>query len=241
MKKLFIILGALFLVLAVAVWVLIHYAVPAFFYPKAGNMPPIVSETTAQLLTQLQSTLEKRAPEVLKSLQPGLSDQQISDLEAKGGFTLSPDLREFYRWHNGSNRETNVDFIPIHRFVPLEEIVSERTLLTSETNKPSVVQSSAYSLFAGHRKNWVQILDDGAGDGYYFDSDRLGHGGDIFYNFAETRTYQFFPSFRNFLKGVIECYDQQIFTTKDNGKSLDEDFTRATTVWNKLGVSDEKN
>jgi len=96
----------------------------SFFYPKPKTMPPVVSATTEQLLLQLQSVLEKRAPEVLLSLQQGLLDKQISELEAKGGFILSPDLRAFYKWRNGTTNSTQVSLIPGHRFLPLEEVVA---------------------------------------------------------------------------------------------------------------------
>ena len=61
-----------------------------------------------QLLAGLQATLETNAPLVAQSLQPGLSDAQISELETQGGFRLSGDLRALYRWHNGMS--TNPTF-----------------------------------------------------------------------------------------------------------------------------------
>jgi cell wall assembly regulator SMI1 len=199
-------------------------------------MPPVVTETTEQLLMQLQTVLEKRAPEVLRSLQPGLSEKEISELEKKGGFALSEDLNALYQWRNGS-KEYQKDLIPGQRFLPLEEVVAKRIAIEDDIKKATFVQRAFYYVFAGHTKTWVHILDDGAGDGYFYDPDRSGASGEFFYHFAESGHYVFFPSLRNFLKGAIECYEQEIFIVKDGGANLDADYERAMKVWNSLGYS----
>ncbi|MEW6304044.1 MAG: SMI1/KNR4 family protein [Verrucomicrobiota bacterium] len=209
-----------------------RFALRSFLYPKPGQMPPVVAESTERLLEQLQSVLEKRAPAVLQSLQPGLSDKQIDELQAKGGFSLSPDLRAMYRWRNGSKS----DFIPGHRFLPLEDVVAERDALASQNKAASWGGRMFYAAFAAHREPWVHILDDGAGDGYFHDPVR-GKSGEFFYNMGEASYYVFFPSARNFLKGVIDGYEQEIFKVKDGGKDLDEDFEQAMKMWHRLGAA----
>ena len=57
----------------------------SFFYPKPHGMPAVVSQTTEQLLARLQTMLESNAPIVAASLQPGLTDAQITMLESQGG------------------------------------------------------------------------------------------------------------------------------------------------------------
>jgi cell wall assembly regulator SMI1 len=211
-------------------------ALLSFFYPRPGKLLPVVSETTEQLLMRFQSVLEKQAPEVLRSLQPGLSEEKITELEKKGGFTLSADLHSLYRWRNGS-KEYQKNLIPGQRFLPLEEVVAERVALKEELKAVSFAQRTFYAVFAGYRKTWVHILDDGAGDGYFYDPSRSGTSGEFFYHLAEGGYYVFFPSLRNFLKGAIDCYEQEIFIVKDEGANLDEDYDRAMKVWNNLGYS----
>jgi hypothetical protein len=65
----------------------------SFFYPKPRGLPPVVGQSTEQLLVRLQTVLEANAPVVTSALQPGLSDAQISALETQGGFRLSDDVR----------------------------------------------------------------------------------------------------------------------------------------------------
>src|SRR6266513_5184506 len=123
--------------LAAGVVVVAMFAVPSmqrsFFYPKPRGLPPVVGETTVQLLARLQATLETNAPLVAQSLQTGLSDAQISQFETQGGFRLSGDLRALYRWHNGLPTNSTVGLLPGQRFVPLAEVVAERALMRQQS------------------------------------------------------------------------------------------------------------
>ena len=204
----------------------------SFFYPKPRGLPPVVAETTEQLLARLQATLETNPPVVARALQPGLSDVQISELETQGDFRLSGDLRALYRWHNGLHTNSTVGLLPGQRFVSLDEVVAERALMRRQS-------SAAFRLFAGHRKSWLHVLDDGAGDGYFYDPERTEAQGPFFFHFAEVGHYIWFPSLRNFLSGVIECYQTQAVKVATDGKSLDEDSGRTEKIWNRLGKSRE--
>lgn len=231
------ILIAIVIVLALAGGVSIgHLAILSFFYPEPENMPPIVSETTEQLLMQFQAVLKERDPEVLRSLQPGLSEGQIFELEKKGGFTLSSDLRELYQWRNGSKDFQN-DLIPGKTFLPLEKVVAERIAIRDQLKAASLSQRVAFFVFAEYTKTWVHILDDGAGDGYFYDPERIGTSDVFFYHMMEDGYYIFFPSFRNFLKGAIECYEQEIFTFNSASDRLEGDYYRSMKVWQSLGSS----
>jgi len=210
----------------------------SFFYPKPHGMPAVVSPTTEQLLARLQTMLESNAPIVASSLQPGLTDAQIATLESQGGFRMSGDLRALYRWHNGGTNDT-IGLLAGQRFVPLDEAVEARSLVAKEVASGSGVQRAAYSVFAGHRSGWIQVLDDGAGDGYFYDPKRAEAEGAFFYHFAEDSHYVWFPSVRNFLAGVIECYESRAIKVAADGKSLDEDFERTQKIWERFGKGSE--
>jgi hypothetical protein len=123
--------------------------------------------------------------------------------------------------------------------VPLDEAVEARSLVAKEVASGSGVQRAAYSVFAGHRSSWIQVLDDGAGDGYFYDPKRTDAEGAFFYHFAEDSHYVWFPSVRNFLAGVIECYESRAVKVAKDGKSLDEDFERTQKIWERFGKSSE--
>ena len=236
---------ALMASVAVLVFIVVGLIVAApsiqrsFFYPKPRSLPAVVSQTTDQLLVRLQTVLETNAPIVASALQPGLSDAQIAALESQGGFRLPDDLRALYRWHNGIAKTSTIGLLAGQRFVPLEEAVQERSLLGQQAASLTGVQRAAYSVFAGHRNGWVQILDDGSGDGYFYDPKRTDAEGAFFHYFAEMRYYLWFPSARNFLAGVIECYESRAVRVAADGKSLDEDFERTQKIWERFAKSSE--
>jgi hypothetical protein len=211
----------------------------SILYPKPRGLPPVVSQTAEQLLARLQSVLETNAPLVARSLQPGLSDTQIVALEGQGGFRLSDDLRALYRWRNGFAPNSTVGLLMGQRFVPLDEVVRERALIGQQVASAPMQQRTAFSVFAGYRTGWVQILDDGAGDGYFYDPKRSDAEGAFFHHFAEMGYYVWFPSLRNFLAGVIECYESQAVKVAADGKSLDEDFDRTEKIWARFAKSSE--
>jgi len=212
----------------------------SFFYPKPGVLPVTVGESMEVLLTRLQAALDKDAPHVTQSLQPGLSDEQIAALESQGGFRLSDDLRALYRWRNGIPTNSTLWFIPGHRWLPLEESVRERIAILENSRSATYRQRAAFSVFAGHRKHWVTVLDDGGGDGYFFDPNRTDkEGGAFFYHLGEAGYYVWFPSLRNFLAGTIEGFESHVFRVGTNGIHLDEDAERAQQIWNRFGKSNE--
>lgn len=211
----------------------------SFFYPKPSGIPPVVSSTTDQLLARLQVVLETKAPLAAASLQPGLSSSQITALETEGGFRLSDDLRSLYRWHDGIAAPNAVELLPGHRFVPLAEAVRERTLIAQQLAATSMIERATFSVFAGHRRDWIPVMPDGAGDGYFYDPTRTEHEGAFFYHFAEDRTYRWFPSLRNFLAGVIECYESGAIKPAADRKTLEEDYARTEQIWRRLAQSRE--
>jgi cell wall assembly regulator SMI1 len=213
-----------------------------FFYPVAPSMPAVVSEPMSEILARLESVLKTNTPQVLAGLQPGLSAADISKLEQQYHVQLPDDIRAIYEWHDGAYHSTNYvgdDFIPIHRFLPLEEALAEHARIAPE--KAPLVQRMAYLIFAGHRDSWVYLFSDGAGDGYWFDPKRKPAEGAVFYNFTETGTYVFFPSAKNLMAGIAKCYEQGAFRVKAGSSppQLDEDFEQATKIWKEFGASNQ--
>ena len=211
----------------------------AVFYPEARGLPPVVTAATEQLLDRLQAVLETNAPIVAQALQPGLSEAEIAALESKGGFRLSPDLRALYRWHNGMGTNHALQFLPGHWFVPLDELVKDRAITGQQLAAASGLQRTFFAVFAGHTKEWLRVLDDGAGDGYFFDLQRTDAEGAFFFHFAEDSYYIWFPSVRNFLAGVIECYETGAVKVGSDGQSLEENAEQSQQIWEKLGKSNQ--
>jgi len=228
---------AIVVVVALGIWS--RTRLQTFFYPVAPPMPAVVSETMPEVLARLEAVLKTDAPHVLAGLQPGLSAGAIAKLEQQYHVQLPDDIKAIYEWHNGLASTTNYlssDFIPIHRFPPLEETLAEWAL---EGKGETPVQRAAYHLLVEHRASWIGLFSDGAGDGYWFDPQRKPSEGAVFYNFTEEGAFVFFPSARNLMAGIAKCYEQGVFHVKPGSSppELDEDFERAPKVWDEFGAS----
>jgi len=202
----------------------------AFFYPIPSGMPEPDQVDIASALARFEAALGKYAPQVLAKLQPGLTQEQIREIESKHRLCLTEELRALYRWRNGTPRASLVTLIPGHTFLPLEEAAAMRDELRRQAAAAPVVQRLSYSLFAGHRATWITILDDLCGDGYFYDSGRRGLEGSFFYHFAEDRTYRYFPSVVNFLSGASEFYEAGIYRSNSKGE-VSENVERAFALW----------
>jgi hypothetical protein len=235
-RKRLLIASGTFVVSLVVLAISGHFALRSFFYPKPSGLPPIVDQPIEKLLGNLQSVLERRAPVVAKSLQPGLSDSQINDLEARGGFRLNNDLRALYSWRNGMQLSNNIRFIPGHWFYPLEKVVTERNLEEQQLKSGALLQRIATCVFAGHRQTWISVMPDGASDGYFYDPERADTEGAFFFHFSQGGEYVWFPSFRNFLSGVIDAYEGGAFYLGTNKTTLEEDPDRTQNIWSRLGA-----
>ena len=210
-----------------------------FFYPPAPKMPAPVATSVEDLLARYEKILASGAPKVLAALQPGLSDAQIDELEAKHAFKLTPDLRALYRWRNGTPRNVALDAFPDHAFVPLEDAIAERDAVVQQVKAQSKAQQATYAAYAGHRDPWLGLIVDGAGDGHFYDPQRTEAQGSFFFSFAEDASFTFYPAFRNYLAGVIDGYDQSVFGFGAQGAET-VDFEKAQTLWDRYGAANEQ-
>lgn len=207
----------------------------AFFYPLPRAMPEVVEEDVETALRRLQAALAAHAPAVLSALQPGLTDDEVAALEAEHRVRLTDDLRALYRWRNGSPDST-AGLVPSHWFVPLGLALENRAGHRRQVSDASLIQRVAHFLFAGHVTNWLVVLDDLCGDGYFYDPARRRRGGSFFYHFAQMRHYAYFPSLSNFLAGAAECYETGVYRTDARGKVI-EDLDRSPALWPRYASS----
>jgi cell wall assembly regulator SMI1 len=204
-------------------------------------MPAEVSMPMNEVLARLEGVLRTNAPQVLATLQPGLSEQAIAKLEKDFGVNLPDDIKELYQWHNGSRPATNVleEFLPLYRYVPLDEALTERKTIQQQAQSANLIGRVGGNLFAGHRDSWICLFDDGAGNGYFYDPKRKPAEGSVFYNYMDEADYTFFPCTKNVLAGVAACYEHGAFSVKASQGSyeLDEDYEAAAKIWSEFGVS----
>ncbi len=197
-------------------------------------MPAVVQTSAAELLQELEQQLRANFPTIAATLQPGLSDAEITALETQGGFKLSEDLRAFYRWHNGMQTNTTLTFITGHYFPSLQSVVADHKA-TVQSRPNTAAQRVAANLFTAHTAGWLEILPDRAGDGFVYDTKRKDADGAFFYHFTEGSEFVYFPAFRNFLAATVESIKSGAYHPDKDGRSMEEDFAKVEAIWNKFG------
>jgi cell wall assembly regulator SMI1 len=225
MRKTFLIIMA---VLAIAGFI---YFLSNLFYgagqaPIPASLPPVVDESMDSLLQSLESELEKHRPDVIQSLLPGITPEELEHAEALLGQAIHPEMQALYRWHNGlANGD---ELFPGYGFWSLENAI--------QTNQEFALkyQEKGVSLLMAHEKNWLTLFPDVAGDGYYYDPMRTYENGCIFYIFRESNYYRYFPSVKNLLKAIVDCYQNGVYP-----QGADPNFEVEEQIMDKYGVAIE--
>jgi cell wall assembly regulator SMI1 len=208
-----------------------------FFYPKPMSLPMVVDKSLEDVLRDLDTVLSEKVPSVAIRLQAGLSSREIDELEKKAGIKLNDELRTLYIWHNGCQANENQNFIPGHIFLPLDAAIEQYIICKQQLKSAPLLQRIAFNIFAGHRKNWITIFDDLCGDGYFYDPDRNSNEGCVFYHFSEGGYYFFFPSLKNLLTAITECYRQGAYFQKSGSNLLEKDYEHSEKIFADFGTA----
>jgi hypothetical protein len=197
MRKLF---GFILVVLSIAalIYLLFSISFRTLRAPVLSTLPPTVDLSMESLLQSLELELETHHPEIIQSLRPGITSEELEHAETILGQAIHPEMQALYSWHNGL--ENGKELFPGHGFWSLENAIQTNQELTRQYKEKGVSQMMA------HEKNWLVLFPDIAGDGYY-DPKRSYDKGGIFYNFREANYYRFFPSIKNLLTAIMECYE----------------------------------
>ena len=134
------------------------------------------------------------------------------------------------------------DLAPGQRFLPLDEAVADAAAYAKQVGALKGAQRAAHRSFAGYRDGWVTVLDDRAGDGYFYDPARRDRPGHFFYHFAEDGHYEFYPSLRNFLAALIECYESDAYgdAAPAFAPGLKGDYEKADAIQSKYAAANPR-
>jgi len=163
-----------------------------------SKTPLVVNDSVDTLLQSLESELKKYRPEILQSLNPGINDDELNQAEIMLGQAIHPEMQALYRWHNGLANDE--ELFPGHGFWSLEKAIQMNRELSAKYKEKGV------GFLMAHEQTWLILFPDPAGDGYYYDSKHDYETGGVFYNFREDGYYQYFPSVKNLLQAIVECY-----------------------------------
>lgn len=189
----------------------------------AGSpMPPVVEQSMEEVLRAFEAELAAHQPWKDEAWRPGITTADLEQAEGALGHPLHPEMQALYRWHNGLRG--GVELFPGYGFMPLEEAIR-----TNREVNASYASSGLGRLMA-READWLILFPDPAGDGYYYDPVTRYESGGVFFNFSESGYYVRFPSVRNLLVALTECFRQGVYRT---GKTTD--FDLETSILAKYG------
>jgi hypothetical protein len=206
MKKTIPFLVAITVAIGVFVYILVTVLFRASRPVQRLSMPAVVEEPMEAILQSLETELNTHNSAVIASLYPGISDEELRQAEASLGRSIHPEMKALYRWHNGLAND--MELFPGHGFLPLGLAIQTNRELTEQ------YRDKGFSLLMAHEKHWLILFPDSAGDGYYYDPVKDYETGGVFYNFREAGYYRYFPSIKNLLKALVECYRQGAYLPK---------------------------
>ena len=195
--------------------------------PSPSTMPRVVSESMDALLQSLESELARHRPEIIPSLNPGMTAEELEQAERTLGVAIHPEMRALYRWHNGL--DDSQELFPGHGFWSLETAIQINQDFWRE------YEARGMGFLMAHEKNWLSLFPDAAGDGYYYDPRKEYEAGGVFYNFREAGYYRYFPSIKNLLKAIVECYQNGVYP-----QGAEPDFDMEDRIMNKYGIAVEQ-
>ncbi len=196
-------------------------------YPLANNMPQTSTPPLGDVLREIETQIELKAPKTFAALRPGLGQAEIERIERTYGLRLTDEMRQLYEWHDGITIDAKRGLFGIHQFLPLEYVAQSRSAAEKQLSESTMLQRAIYWVLCGHRKNWIDLFPDGAGDGYYADPTRIASKGQIFYNFNEMGDYRFYPTLADLMNAISECYDAGLYTdtnTPPSTASIEREF-----------------
>jgi cell wall assembly regulator SMI1 len=192
-----------------------------------STMPPVVSESMDALLQSLELELARHRPEIIPALNPGMTAEELQQAKRTLGVAIHPEMQALYRWHNGLDESQ--ELFPGHGFWSLETAIQTHQDFWRE------YEARGMGFFMAHEKNWLSLFPDTAGDGYYYDPQKEYEAGAVFYNFREAGYYRYFPSIKNLLKALVECYQNGVYP-----QGAEPDFDMEDRIMNKYGVAVEQ-
>ena len=153
-------------------------------------------------LAELDQTLKDKAPFIFAKLAAPATDEHLSQLRAALGGVRIQSLELWYQWHNGCEG-LDTHFLPLGRMLSISEALDDRNI---ERDIP---------LIDSKRKSALKILDDGAGDGFFFDI--ASPNPRVFYHMLEDPYPRDYGTLRQFVTFITQVHAAGLASENDNG------------------------
>jgi cell wall assembly regulator SMI1 len=188
--------------------------------PSPVDMPACNLTPLPELLARYEEILIKLGVPVATCLNQGLNDDQLDQLESRFSVKLSTDIRNLYKWHNGTPEECTIAIFPLGKMLPLDYSLEMKHRPRAGNRAPRV--EHFMDEWMAFQKSWIEITADGSGNGYYYDPERIDCTSSFFYHAHDDVPYDFYPCIGNFIESLIDEYERgDIVFENDSVRSTD--------------------
>lgn len=173
------------------------------------------------LIERLDTWLAQNRADYYRQLEPGLTQEQIEELESTLGNTLPDEMRALLMWRNGQSSRNFKSIYYNYMLIGADDIaeiveMNNEMLAHGQFNKPNWWDPQ-----------WVPFMDNGAGDYYCIDFAGTFDGvpGQIieFNHDYEGRSIQH-RNFRHWLQTLVDALEQGALEDDEYGIQPTEEF-----------------
>lgn len=194
-------------------------------YPRPREVPESTNRPLPELLREYELVVKELSPSAHATLQPGLSTGELDELEQKYSTVLSRDIRLLYSWKNGSETSQAINVFPYMRFVPLQEALERRDHFRNAMNDAPDESQKLSADWLGHRYAWVGVIENSAGDGYFYDPDRRDQSSSFFFHGHDEVGYLFYPAIGNYIEELLDLHRSAQLSAGETGLTLEYEWT----------------
>jgi hypothetical protein len=199
--------------------------------PSPKDLPVSLATPLPELLIEYEGVLKALGVDLETSFQKGLTDSELNALEEKYACELSSDIRELYKWHNGTPIANTIEVFPSGRFLPIDYSLESKASPPPDKRDPEVIRWSEEML--AFRKSWIEIIADGSGNGFYYDPDRITHSSSFFHNYHDDVPFDFYPCVGNYIQSLIDHNEAGNLKTSEFG--IQFTYEEETSYVNRYG------
>lgn len=153
-----------------------------------------------EILEKIEQALAANYPKVLKSLQPGASDEEIAALKAQcqPKHALPDEIVTLYRWHNGQRGSYSLNPDDNLTFLPIKEAIEAWRFLTDPNE----------DILQPYSPSWIPLLHNGAGDYLVYETEGAHAGALIGYRHDDEKRHVKYPSVSKWAQEVLSVVEE---------------------------------
>jgi len=199
------------------------------------------ASSVAASWTRIDAWLDANAPQVMATLQPGASDEQLADCESKIGQPLPADVKESFRIHDGQVDDTEygvmdvpaaglMPFVgrsylgePSYELLPLERLVKDWKMLSGINFGGRKGEPDPGIRDEWYHPGWLPISTNGGGDYFCVDvaPTALGTVGQVITTNHDNRKRRLVaPSFTAYLEQLADGLENGAIYLEEDGSSF---------------------